>query len=141
MRVLPILTTLIGLAVSLPTEPAADAAAAAPQMVHLVFHAAAATYDLTIPADGQPHPTNNELNVNLIDAPDFNIEWCEFKTHQPVAMVWQAVPSGVSNWRISEYAVGPPQPIDAVTCRGTCLGVYSMLSPSSVINLPCWVGE
>ena len=56
MRVL-ILATLLGLAASLPTEPEAQAAAAA-QEVHLVFHAAPAGYNLTIPADGQPHPTS-----------------------------------------------------------------------------------
>jgi len=39
-------------------------------------------------------------------------------------MVWQTTPSGVSNWRISQYAVGPPQPIDSVTCSGTCLQTY-----------------
>jgi len=58
MRAL-ILATLLGLAASLPTEPEAAAAAAAPaQEVHLVFHAAPVGYNLTIPADGLPHPTS-----------------------------------------------------------------------------------
>ncbi|KAI8627093.1 hypothetical protein F5Y19DRAFT_188558 [Xylariaceae sp. FL1651] len=131
MILIPILTTLLGLVASAPVEPTttASAGAACPttaQMVHLVFHGGPASYDLTIPADGLPHPTNNGLNINLIDAPDFNIEWCTFTTHQPVALVWQTTPSPtMPSWLISQYAVGPPQPIDSVRCSGTCLSTYS----------------
>ncbi|KAK0705530.1 hypothetical protein B0H67DRAFT_499303 [Lasiosphaeris hirsuta] len=126
MRTFLLLTTVLGLAFSLPTEPAAAPAPApaAPQQVHLVFHAAPVQYDLTIPADGKFHTTKNGLNVNLIDAPDFNIDQCEFKTAGPATYVWQTTPS-VYDWQISQYAVGPPQPIQGVTCHGRCLGVYS----------------
>ncbi|KAK4446808.1 hypothetical protein QBC34DRAFT_410875 [Podospora aff. communis PSN243] len=125
MLLLPLL--LLPLTFALPTEgpPARPPA----QQVHLIFHAAPVQYEMTVPADGKFHATpNNGLNVNLIDAPDFNIEQCEFHTVKgsPATYVWQTTASPtVGTWRISQYAVGPPQIITGVTCKGTCLGVYS----------------
>jgi len=113
------------LVLSLPTEPQPKTVPPKPaQQVHLVFHAAPVQYELTIPADGKCHPINNGLNVNLIDAPDFDIERCEFQTKGPATFVWQTT-AGPNGWRVSQYAVGPPQVILGVTCWGTCLGVYS----------------
>ncbi|KAK0619444.1 hypothetical protein B0T14DRAFT_430632 [Immersiella caudata] len=114
-------------ALSLPTEGPLNKPPA--QQVHLIFRAAPVQYEMAIPADGKLYPTpKNGLNVNLIDAPDFNIDQCEFHTvkESPVTYVWQTTNSlSVASWRISQYAVGPPQIITGVTCRGTCLGVYS----------------
>ncbi|GAB1312642.1 hypothetical protein MFIFM68171_02852 [Madurella fahalii] len=126
MKLLFLIVIFLSAAVSHPSAQApcrSEAGCIRPpyQMVHLVFHAAAATYDLTIPSDGQSHPTNNGLNVNLITAPDFNIDQCQFSTHQPATFVWQTTKD---NPPVSEYAVGPPQPVDAVTCRGTCIPTY-----------------
>ncbi|KAK3330002.1 hypothetical protein B0H66DRAFT_542531 [Apodospora peruviana] len=131
MKLILPLAALLGLAVSYPAgepeetvpETAADAnCLKPPQMAHIIFHAAPVQYDLTIPADGQMHPTNNGLNVNLIDMPDFNIWQCDFVTHQPVTMVQQLT---YNNPPVNQYAVGPPQPIDGVTCRPTCIPTYS----------------
>jgi len=45
---------------------------------------------MTIPTDGRLHPTlKNGLNVNLMDAPDFNIDQCEFHTKGPATYVYQ----------------------------------------------------
>lgn len=50
---------------------------------------------MTIPTDGRLHPTlKNGLNVNLMDAPDFNIDQCEFHTKGPATYVYQKIPSG-----------------------------------------------
>ncbi|KAI0133886.1 hypothetical protein BJ170DRAFT_678812 [Xylariales sp. AK1849] len=40
------------------------------QAVHLTFHGGPASYELTIPADGQVYPTSNSIAVDIIDAPD-----------------------------------------------------------------------
>ncbi|KXX75739.1 hypothetical protein MMYC01_207121 [Madurella mycetomatis] len=66
-------------------------------------------------------PLDNGLNISLITAPDFNIDQCQFTTHQPVTFVWQTTKDSPP---VSEYAVGPPQPIDALICRGTCISTY-----------------
>jgi len=139
----PLLLILLPLALALPTEgpPPPPGPLRAFQGAHLIFHAAPVQYEMTVPADGHFHPTpNNGLNVNLIDAPDFNIDQCEFHTKGPATFVWQTVPSGVGDWRISQYAVGPPQIITGVTCRGTCLGVYSTCYESGMFLGTCCNG-
>ncbi|KAK5652816.1 hypothetical protein OQA88_9482 [Cercophora sp. LCS_1] len=126
MLLLPLLLLFLPFTLALPTEAPAPCPTPPTQQVHLIFHAAPVQYEMTIPADGKFHATpNNGLNVNLIDAPDFNIDQCEFHTKTQATFVWQTTPSGVGDWRISQYAVGPPQIITGVTCRGTCLSVYS----------------
>ncbi|KAL2891109.1 hypothetical protein HOO65_010467 [Ceratocystis lukuohia] len=85
------------------------------------FHAAAAQYDLSFPADGQFHETGNtELNVNLIDTPGINaMSQCEFKTNGAMALAPTLDTSGNP-----QVAVGPPQPIIAVKCWGSCVPIY-----------------
>ena len=96
---------------------------------------------MTIPTDGRLHPTlKNGLNVNLMDAPDFNIDQCEFHTKGPATYVYQKIPSGVADWRIGQYAVGSPQVITGVTCRGTCLSVYSTCVENGMVLGACCNG-
>ncbi|KUI58993.1 hypothetical protein VP1G_06239 [Cytospora mali] len=96
------------------------------QSVTLVFQAAAASYNLTILADGQEHFTNSDLNVNLIDAPDFDAyHLCSFKTGNGEATLVPSLTQRPEDpWPINQIAVGPPQAIVSVTCSGTCVGVY-----------------
>ncbi|ROV88881.1 hypothetical protein VSDG_08941 [Cytospora chrysosperma] len=95
------------------------------QSVTLVFQAAAASYNMTIPADGQEYFTNSDLNVNLIDAPDFDAyRLCTFKTGNEVTLAPSITQRPEDLWPINQIAVGPPQAIVSVTCSGTCLGIY-----------------
>ncbi|KAK3343573.1 hypothetical protein B0T25DRAFT_572583 [Lasiosphaeria hispida] len=95
MKSLLLLTTLLNLALSLPTEPAAALAPAPapPQQVYLVFHAAPVQYELTIPADGKFHPTRPTSTSTGASS---------IKTSGPAAYVWQAAPN-VYDWRMSRY--------------------------------------
>lgn len=112
------------------------------QSVTLIFQAGPASYNLTIPADGQEHSTGEDaLSVNLIVAPDYDpYRYCTFRTagqQQQVTFAPSLVQRpGIDFWPINEVAVGPPQPILAVTCSGVCLGVYGafffpVICPSS----------
>lgn len=89
-------------------------------VVNLKFQGGPASYSLQVPADGNYYPTNNGLNINIIQTPDFNAyQNCEFHTAGEKALV-QGVIDGVQS-----IAVGPPQPILGVTCHGTCIPNYS----------------
>lgn len=91
------------------------------QTVHLIFHAGPASYEMAFPADGLAHPTNSDLSVNIIDAPDFYAQQCTFNTAQEKTLVFglshDAQPFG-------QVIVGPPQPIISVSCVGTCVYTY-----------------
>ncbi|KAJ9134348.1 hypothetical protein NKR23_g10242 [Pleurostoma richardsiae] len=92
------------------------------QQVHLIFHGGPASYELTIPADGQSHPTYNDLSVNIIDTPDFNAySQCKFETPDLVTLVQNL---GDGNPPVQQLIVGPPQPILSVSCSGTCIPTY-----------------
>ncbi|KAF6832743.1 hypothetical protein CPLU01_05977 [Colletotrichum plurivorum] len=91
------------------------------QTVHLTFRGGPASYELTIPADGQFHATNNGLSVNIIDAPDYNaISQCTFYTNSEKALV-----SGITPQGVQQVIVGPPQPVTGVSCYGMCVPTYS----------------
>lgn len=70
--------------------------------------------------------TDNDLNVNLITAPDFDAyRLCTFKTaSDEVALAPSLTQRPGDPWPINQIAVGPPQKIVSVTCSGTCIGVY-----------------
>ncbi|KAL0938473.1 uncharacterized protein CTRU02_205083 [Colletotrichum truncatum] len=90
------------------------------QTVHLTFRGGPASYQLNIPADGQIYPTNNDLSINIIDAPDYNaIYQCTFHTNGEKALV-----SGITPQGIQQVIIGPPQPVTGVSCFGFCVGTY-----------------
>ncbi|KAK1542353.1 hypothetical protein CPAR01_05740 [Colletotrichum paranaense] len=94
----------------------------APQTVHLTFHGGPASYEMTIPADGQVYPTNNDISVNIIDAPDYNaLSQCTFYTNGEKALVGGITPQG-----LQQVIIGPPQPVTGVSCLGICVPTYGM---------------
>ncbi|KAI0514968.1 hypothetical protein F5B22DRAFT_210988 [Xylaria bambusicola] len=75
-------------------------------VAHITFHGGPASYQLSVPADGTPVPTNNGISVDTIDA-DYNIrDLCTFATSGPQTLVGST----------THLTVGPPQPILSVTC-------------------------
>ncbi|KXH62827.1 hypothetical protein CNYM01_03688 [Colletotrichum nymphaeae SA-01] len=94
----------------------------APQTVHLTFHGGPASYEMTIPADGQIYPTNNDISVNIIDAPDYNaLGQCTFYTNGEKALV-----GGITSQGLQQVIIGPPQPVTGVSCLGICVPIYGM---------------
>ncbi|OLN96244.1 hypothetical protein CCHL11_04459 [Colletotrichum chlorophyti] len=90
------------------------------QTVHLTFHGGPASYELAIPADGQVYQTDNDISVNIIDAPDYNaISQCTFYTNGEKALV-----SGITPQGVQQVIIGPPQPVTGVSCFGICVPTY-----------------
>lgn len=103
---------------------------------HLTFHAGPASYALTVPNDGTrvptskpfPHATltpltqisDSNLNVNIIDIPDYYPNYCQFETAGEKTLVT----SINTKTGLQSLLVGPPQPIIAVTCQGYCIYTY-----------------
>ncbi|KAI0869848.1 hypothetical protein GGS24DRAFT_505375 [Hypoxylon argillaceum] len=82
-------------------------------VAHLIFHGGPASYDLFVPTDGTPVPTNNDISVSIIDTPNYDaISLCTFYTSGPKALVGSVTPQG-----LKQITVGPPQPILSVSCR------------------------
>lgn len=82
--------------------------------------------------------TDNDLNVNLITAPDFDAyRLCTFKTAtNEVTFAPSLTQRPGDVWPINQIAVGPPQKIISVTCTGTCIGVYGKcLSTNALCSL------
>ncbi|KAI1180538.1 hypothetical protein F4777DRAFT_251925 [Nemania sp. FL0916] len=77
------------------------------------FEAAAASYELGVPFDGETIQTNNDLSVNIIDVPsDVNAcGLCHFQTVNPATFVCSTTADGQK-----QIIVGPPTPIISVTC-------------------------
>ncbi|KAH8785201.1 hypothetical protein F5883DRAFT_83950 [Diaporthe sp. PMI_573] len=96
------------------------------QRVSLNFQAGPVSYRMEFVADGQEYFTNNDLNVNLITAPDFDAyRLCTFKTaSDEVTFAPSLTQQPGDPWPINQIAVGPPQKIVSVTCSGTCIGIY-----------------
>ncbi|QSZ34164.1 hypothetical protein DSL72_005752 [Monilinia vaccinii-corymbosi] len=70
--------------------------------VDITFIGGPASYSLTIPADGQTHPTNNALSISLIRSSNFDVySLCTFYHDNPAVLV--------NNGGI--ISVGPPTPI------------------------------
>ncbi|KAJ8071202.1 hypothetical protein OCU04_001539 [Sclerotinia nivalis] len=92
--------------------------------VDITFIGGPASYNLTIPADGQTHPTNNALSVSLIRSSNFDVfHLCTFSYANPATLV--------NNGGI--VSVGPPTPITGVSCPVTdqrCIPNYSELLSS-----------
>ncbi|KAK7754541.1 hypothetical protein SLS62_003562 [Diatrype stigma] len=87
------------------------------QVAHLTFHGGPASYELAVPADGTVVQTNNNMAVNLIDAPDYNAQpGCQFHTVGQVMLQGRLTADG-----LQQIAVGPPQPILSVSCQGMCV--------------------
>ncbi|KAA8573484.1 hypothetical protein EYC84_005069 [Monilinia fructicola] len=73
--------------------------------VDITFIGGPASYNLTVPADGQTHPTNNALSVSLIRSSNFDVyHLCTFYHDNPATLV--------NNGGI--ISVGPPTPITGV---------------------------
>ncbi|KAK0735923.1 hypothetical protein B0T18DRAFT_423339, partial [Schizothecium vesticola] len=87
-----------------------------PQTVHLTFHGGPASYSLSFPADGVIRQTNNNIAVNIIDAPDYNaLTSCTFYTsgEKPLSAASTLRPARPDHHR-------PPQPVTAVRCEVLC---------------------
>ncbi|KAF4970247.1 hypothetical protein FZEAL_10082 [Fusarium zealandicum] len=94
------------------------------QTVHLTFHGGPASYEMTFPADGEPRKTNSDINVNIIDNPDYNaFSQCTFYTDGEKTLVPSIGDDGSQH-----IVVGPPQPITAVSCQGSCVPTYGKQS-------------
>lgn len=77
----------------------------------LTFKGAAdAAYTISIPADNTLHTTNNVLSISSVFSSDVDVaKYCTLQTvDYPPALV------AISN---SEWNVGPPQTVRAVSCR------------------------
>ncbi|KAI8944321.1 hypothetical protein F4801DRAFT_572160 [Xylaria longipes] len=80
---------------------------------HFTFHGGPASYELWVPTDGTVVPTNNDLSVSIIDAPNYDdINLCTFNTPGPQTLVRSVTPGG-----LKQITVGPPQPVLSVSCR------------------------
>ncbi|KAH8750939.1 hypothetical protein F5882DRAFT_420710 [Hyaloscypha sp. PMI_1271] len=110
------------LLVNLPFLLAAPVTDADPPFAYeqltFIFAGGPASYTLTFPADGNTHPTNNDLSVSLIAPGTFPAYYeCNFYTPHDATIVLTGMSSAGSN-----LAVGPPQPITGVACMATGAG-------------------
>ncbi|KAH8666898.1 hypothetical protein BX600DRAFT_436271 [Xylariales sp. PMI_506] len=88
--------------------------------VDFTFHAAAVSFPFSIPADGKVYSTNSDLNINIIETPDYNaIQQCQFYTPGQQTLVNEISPEG-----LQRIIIGPPQPVTAVSCWGSCVATY-----------------
>ncbi|KAK0738019.1 hypothetical protein B0T18DRAFT_440922 [Schizothecium vesticola] len=112
------LLLLLPFTLATPLQERADP----PQTVHLTFHGGPASYSLSFPADGVIRQTNNNIAVNIIDAPDYNaLTSCTFYTSGEKALVGGVDPTTGAG----QIIIGPPQPVTAVRCEGFCVPTYS----------------
>ncbi|KXJ88471.1 hypothetical protein Micbo1qcDRAFT_166512 [Microdochium bolleyi] len=68
--------------------------------------------------------TDSNLNINLIDAPDYNaLSQCTFTFDavRPPALALHLTSAGVQ-----QIAVGPPSVLKSVSCLGACVPTYGM---------------
>lgn len=64
--------------------------------------------------------TDNGLNINIIDAPDYNAFYqCKFHTAGQATLA-----SSISAAGVNEIMVGPPQAVTGVSCQGMCVPTY-----------------
>jgi len=67
--------------------------------------------------------TDNDIAISIIDAPDFNADvQCTFYSAGE-----KAIALSVNGQGLQQLLIGPPQPITAVSCTGTCVATYGML--------------
>ncbi|KAK5657556.1 hypothetical protein OQA88_3129 [Cercophora sp. LCS_1] len=126
------LAMALGLAAASPIEERDT-----PQTVHLTFHGGPASYSMAFPADGKVYPTNNNIAVNIIDAPDYNAQYqCTFYTPGEKALVGGIDPTT----GVSQVIIGPPQPVTGVSCSGMCVPTYSDCYRNGQYVGPCCNG-
>ena len=108
------------------------------QTAHFTFHAGPVNYTMAVPADGNVYPTNSNLNVNIIDANDFNAySGCTFVTNLPVTKV-QSIDTKTGEQHI---ILGPPAVVTGVSCHGFCVPNYSNCYDNNGQNVgPCCNG-
>lgn len=75
---------------------------------------------------------DSDINVNIIDAPDYNaFSQCTFTTNGEKTLV-QSIDTDGSQHII----VGPPQVITAVSCQGFCVPTYGKwIEPQLPVNM------
>ncbi|KAG7284806.1 hypothetical protein NEMBOFW57_009421 [Staphylotrichum longicolle] len=133
MKYLTALASALGLLASASAIPLEERDA---QTVHLTFHGGPAEYSLAIPADGVVYPTNNNIAVNIIDAPDYNAFYqCQFHHQGEATLASSISPAGVN-----QIMVGPPTPITGVSCQGMCVPTYSDCYRNGQYVGPCCSG-
>ncbi|KAK0649855.1 hypothetical protein B0T16DRAFT_410792 [Cercophora newfieldiana] len=131
MMLLSATALALGLAAASPIEERNT-----PQTVHLTFHGGPASYSMAFPADGKVYPTNNNIAVNIIDAPDYNaIPQCTFYTPGEKALV-----GGITSDGVNQVIIGPPQPVTGVSCLGICIPVYGDCYRNGQYVGPCCNG-
>ncbi|KAK4101230.1 hypothetical protein N658DRAFT_426170 [Parathielavia hyrcaniae] len=118
MKYLAALVSALGLLASVSAVPVEERDDV--QTVTLIYQAGPAQYTMSIPADGNVYPTNNDLSVNIIEAPDYNAySQCQFHTLNEATLASSISPEGVN-----QILVGPPTPITGVSCQGMCVHTY-----------------
>ncbi|KAK4120525.1 hypothetical protein N657DRAFT_649024 [Parathielavia appendiculata] len=134
MKYLTTLASALGLMASVSAVPIEERDDV--QTVHLTFHGGPAQYTMAIPADGTVYPTNNDLSINLIEAPDYNaFSQCKFQTLNQVALASSISPGGVN-----QILVGPPSPVTGVSCQGMCVHTYGECFRNGQYVGPCCSG-
>ncbi|KAH6845636.1 hypothetical protein B0I37DRAFT_312731 [Chaetomium sp. MPI-CAGE-AT-0009] len=136
MKYLNILAPALGLLASTSAMPLEERDV---QTVHLTFQAGPANYAMAIPADGSVHQTNhNDLNVNIIVAPDYNAFYqCKFKFN---AVTPPTLASSISSTGENQILVGPPAPVTEVSCLGMCVPTWGECYRNGQYVGPCCAG-
>ncbi|KAL2016604.1 hypothetical protein VTK56DRAFT_3261 [Thermocarpiscus australiensis] len=137
MRYLGTITSALGLLAAsvsaMPLDERDDV-----QTVHLTFHGGPAQYTMAFPADGNVYPTNNDIAVSIIDAPDYNADTqCKFHTQGDGEVTFA---SSISPEGVNQILVGPPQPITGVSCQGMCVPTYGDCYRNGQYVGPCCSG-
>ncbi|KAL2266827.1 hypothetical protein VTJ83DRAFT_6179 [Remersonia thermophila] len=137
MKITTFLASGLGLFASISFAMPLEERAGEPfQTVHLTFHAGPVSYNLTLPADGHYRQTNNDLSVNIIEAPDYNAFYqCQFETLNEATLA-----SGISPTGSNLIFVGPPTPIKKVRCQGMCVPTWGECYRSGQYVGPCCTG-
>jgi hypothetical protein len=79
---------------------------------------------------------DNDLSINLIEAPDYNAFYqCQFHTLNNATLASSISPSGVN-----QILVGPPTPITGVSCQGMCIYTYGECFRNGQYLGPCCSG-
>ncbi|KAK4183831.1 hypothetical protein QBC35DRAFT_507203 [Podospora australis] len=130
-------STVLTLALSLTAASASPVQERDVQTVHLTFYGGPASYSLSFPADGTIVPTNNNINIDKIESPDYDpYRLCTFHTAGQKSLA-----SGInSQTGAAQVFVGPPQPITGVSCIGFCLTTYQDCYRNGQYVGPCCNG-
>lgn len=140
---------MLGLALAAQTmaHPMEESRTTQFQTVRLTLRGGPASYDIEFPADGKTYMTSeisdrtptiplrpsrvsnitnthvspdNSISVNIVESPAYDaMALCAFSTPGEKALVRGTSPEGVA-----QVIVGPPQPVTAISCYGTCIPTY-----------------